>query len=235
MPPHAIPKGILLINKPKGKTSFSLVAALRRKLHVQKIGHAGTLDPFATGVMVLLIGKEYTRLSDRFLGQDKEYSATIHLGIQTDSYDCDGQTLATSDKQPDLAAIEQALTHFQGTIEQVPPMFSAKKVQGKRLYELARKGKTVERQPVKVTVQTKLISYHYPFLKIDVVCSKGTYIRSLAHDLGLMLGCGGHLCELERTRSGPFTIEECIDGTAVCRCELDVIPYLKSYEGIQNP
>jgi len=205
-------EGILLVNKPRGKTAFSLVARLRRILNVQKIGHAGTLDPFATGVMVMLIGKKYTRLSDQLLCADKEYLAQIHLGIATDSYDCDGEVLHKSDLIPTLDQIKTAIAHFQGEMEQVPPMFSAKKINGKKLYELARKGKTVERAPAKVTIKTTLLSYNYPYVNVRVSCSKGTYIRSIAHDFGNLLGCGAHLSALERTKSGSFLLEKCVDG-----------------------
>jgi tRNA pseudouridine55 synthase len=221
------PHGILLVNKPKGKTSFSLVAMLRKKLNVKKIGHAGTLDPFATGVMVMLIGKEYTRLSDSFLTQDKEYVAQLRLGITTDSYDCEGQIVAESDNQPTLESIHEAVKHFQGEIEQLPPMFSAKKIDGKRLYTLARQGVTVERAPVKVKLETQIIEYAYPFLTIQVKCTKGTYIRSIANDLGVMLGCGAHLSALERTRSGKFTIQECLDGDQLYIHNTDILPWIK--------
>lgn len=207
------PAGILLIDKPKGKTSFSLVAMLRRIYGVKKIGHAGTLDPFATGVMVLLVGKNYTRLSDQFLGQDKEYEALVHLGKVTDTYDCEGQVLRTSDMIPSLQEIESVIEKFQGKIMQVPPMFSAKKVAGKKLYELARKGVSIEREAKEVTVQIQVLSYEYPYLSLRVACSKGTYIRSLAYDIGEMLGCGAHLTELQRTRSGSFYLKDCVDGS----------------------
>lgn len=217
--------GILLIDKPRNKTSFSLVAALRRLLKVKKIGHAGTLDPFATGVMVLLIGKQYTRLSDQLLCADKEYLAQVKLGIKTDSYDCDGQVIQESSLIPSKEELQNAIDYFQGEIEQTPPMFSAKKQQGKKLYELARKGITVERQPVKISLTTQLISYDYPFAEILVKCSKGTYIRSIAHDLGERLGCFGHLSALRRTRSGSFLIENCIDGAMldVPDCDIDLL------------
>ena len=205
--------GILLVNKPRGKTAFSLVGALRRILKVKKIGHAGTLDPFATGVMVMLIGSTYTRLSDTFLGCDKEYIAKVHLGIATDTFDCDGQVLRSSDIVPTLEQIEAAIEKFQGEVDQIPPMFSAKKQNGKKLYELARQGKTVERPAVKVRMSTQIIHYAYPYLDIQVSCSKGTYIRSIANDLGDMLGCGAHLECLERVRSGTFKLEDCLDGS----------------------
>lgn len=208
-------EGILLIDKPIGKTSFSLVASLRKLLGVQKIGHAGTLDPFASGVMVMLIGKKYTRQSDQFLCNDKEYIAQVRLGIATDTYDVEGNTVSTSDKVPTLEEITTFLKDFQGTIEQTPPMFSAKKQKGKKLYELARKGITVERQPAIVTMQTDLLSYSYPFLQLRISCSKGTYIRCIGHDLGQKLGCGAHLTNLQRTRSGQFLLADCIDGQSI--------------------
>lgn len=206
-------QGILLVNKPKGKTSFNIVAILRKRLGVQKIGHAGTLDPFATGVLVMLIGRNFTRLSDSFLNADKEYVGKIHLGVTTDTYDCDGKITNSSPITPSKEDIEQALKHFQGEILQYPPMYSAKKQQGKKLYELARKGLVVEREPVKIKIETELLSYNYPHVDIHVTCSKGTYIRSIAHDLGQMLGCGAHLSQLERTRSGIFHLKDCIDGS----------------------
>lgn len=205
-------KGLLLLDKPRGQTAFSLVAILRRLLGVKKIGHAGTLDPFATGVMVMLIGRQYTRLSDQFLCNDKEYLAEIKLGVATDTFDCDGVSLSTSEVIPSREELDRAVEQFQGEIDQVPPMFSAKKVNGKKLYELARKGQTIERQPVKVKVEMTVLSYQYPYVQISVKCSKGTYIRSLAHDLGVLLGCGGHLVNLRRTRSGNFSITDCFDG-----------------------
>lgn len=206
-------EGILPVNKPTGKTAFSLVASLRRILKVKKIGHAGTLDPFATGVMVMLIGRSYTQLSDQFLSSDKEYQAQILLGAATDTYDCDGAIVETSAIIPTQAEVEAAIAKFQGEIEQIPPMYSAKKVNGKKLYELARQGRTVERASVKLQVETTLLRYCYPYIDINVNCSKGTYIRSIAHDLGKILGCGGHLVRLQRTRSGSFHLDECLDGS----------------------
>lgn len=202
--------GLLLVDKPKGKTSFYLVGLLRKLFNIKKVGHAGTLDPFATGVMVMMIGKDYTRLSDQFLGQSKEYETEVLLGQSTDSYDCDGAITSESDYQPSLDEVNKVLSYFQGTIEQIPPMFSAKKIGGKKLYELARQGKTIERKPAIVTLETILVEYNYPLLKLKISCSKGTYIRSIAHDLGEMLKCGAHLVSLRRLKSGPFPIEQCI-------------------------
>lgn len=221
-------EGMLLINKPEGRTSFSLIRSLRKLLGVKKIGHAGTLDPFATGVMVILVGRNYTRLSDRLLLQDKEYLATLSFGVTTDTYDCDGKVMARSKKVPDLAAIEEAVGRFQGEIEQIPPMFSAKKVQGKKLYELARKGESIERVAAKVHVETTLLSYSYPTLDLRITCSKGTYIRSIAHEMGQMLGCGAHLSQLNRVRSGPFCLEECLDGMLLDKEGFDITPYIKT-------
>lgn len=205
-------EGILLVNKPKGQTSFTLVRSLRRILGVQKIGHAGTLDPFATGVMVMLIGRRFTQRSDTFLHHDKEYLANVRLGITTDTFDSDGVTQTQSDIIPTLDQIKEVLTHFNGHIKQVPPMYSAKKIGGKKLYELARKGQVIEREAVDVHVTTHLLSYQYPDVIVRVTCSKGTYVRSIADDMGRMLGCGAHLSALERIRSGFFRIEKCLNG-----------------------
>ena len=204
--------GILPVNKPAGKMSFSLITQLRRLLNIKTIGHAGTLDPFATGVMILLIGKPYTRLSDQLLTTDKAYEALLHLGSSTDSYDVDGTIVNQSDKVPSLQEIQAVLEKFQGTIEQIPPMYSAKKQGGQKLYDLARKGIEVERPPIQVKVKTTFISYHYPYLKIHVQCSKGTYIRTIGHDIGIALGSFAHLKELTRTQSGAFSLESCLDG-----------------------
>jgi len=205
-------EGVLPLNKPEGKTAFSLVRLLRKHLQIQKIGHAGTLDPFATGVMVMLIGRRYTRLSDLFLNEDKEYTGRIHLGIVTDTYDCEGKILSRSEKVPELDEIDEVIKTFQGEIQQVPPMYSAKKQKGKKLYQLARQGQTVERKSIGVHVEIEVLDYTYPFLDIRVNCSKGTYIRALAHDVGVSLGCGAHLSALMRTRSGKFYLSDCLSG-----------------------
>lgn len=222
------PQGILLVNKEAGSTSFHLVALLRKVTKVEKIGHAGTLDPFATGVMVLLIGSSYTRKSDQFLSCDKEYRATLQLGLVTETYDIEGSIVSRSDLIPTRADVERAIGAFQGKISQIPPMYSAKKVGGKKLYDLARRGITIERKPVMVDVKIELIRYEYPMLEIQVACSKGTYIRSLAHDLGQFLGCGAHLFELIRTRSGTFRLEECIPQMWLKNLSLDLSPYLRN-------
>jgi tRNA pseudouridine55 synthase len=203
----AASEGVLLLDKPCSKTSFCMVAILRKKTGQAKVGHAGTLDPFATGLLVLLLGRQWTRTAGVFLNHDKEYEACIRLGVATDTYDREGQVIVTSDKVPFVADVMQVLQEFQGECLQTPPMFSAKKVGGKRLYDLARKGVTIPREQQKIRIITSLVSYQYPDLKIHVQCSKGTYIRSLAYDIGERLGCGAHVLDLRRTRSGPFTID----------------------------
>ena len=203
---NSAPEGYLLVDKPAGMTSFSVVAALRKKLKVQKIGHGGTLDPFATGLLIVLVGRVYTKQADRFLEDSKEYLATLHLGSATDSYDIDGKVTSTSDLIPTEEEIQSVLQQFQGIIEQIPPMFSAKKIRGKRLYELARAGKEVERKSSKVEVNIQLLHYAYPEVQLLISCSKGTYVRSLGHEIGLQLGSFAFVSQLRRTRSGSFQI-----------------------------
>ncbi len=229
-PPFSPPlEGLLLIDKPIGSTSFSLVAKLRHLTKVKTIGHAGTLDPFATGVMVLLIGKNYTRLSSQFLECDKEYTCTVTLGAATDSYDIDGEITSSSDKIPSLEEIKSSLKAFNGKVLQTPPMFSAKKVGGKKLYELARRGITIERAAVPVEMETTIQIYNYPYLELHVRCSKGTYIRSIAHDLGLALGSYGHLSKLKRIRSGEFLLENCMTMETLLTPSFDLLTHLKKW------
>jgi tRNA pseudouridine55 synthase len=173
--------------------------------------------------MIMLIGKTYTRLSDKFLMQDKEYVAELKLGIATDTYDLEGQEIHASSFIPTVDEVHEAIRHFQGEIEQIPPMYSAKKVNGRKLYELARKGKVVERAAVKITTSIEVIHYLYPSLIIRVSCSKGTYIRSLAHDIGMKLTCGAHLVNLQRLRSGTFHLHQCIDGQLLDSPDFDRI------------
>jgi tRNA pseudouridine55 synthase len=223
-------EGILLVDKPKGVTSFSLVRALRRHLNVSKIGHAGTLDPMATGLMVMLIGKKYTQMSAQFLETEKEYEAEMTLGYATDTFDADGQVLARSSTIPSLLDVEAALTLFQGQTEQTPPMFSAKKINGKKLCDLARQGITLERKKHPVEMHLTLLSYTYPLLKLHIRCSKGTYIRSLAHDLGEKLGSLATLTALRRTKSGFFTLDNSFDGHMLFETEeTDTAQTIKSF------
>lgn len=215
-------EGILLVDKPENMSSFAVVAKARKRLGVKKIGHGGTLDPFATGLLVLLVGRNFTKRADEFLQGDKEYRACLKLGVATDSYDHDGSETAHSDKIPTQQEINDVLKQFQGTIDQVPPMFSAKKINGVRLYELARKGETVERKAVRVTVDISFIRYEYPELEIEVRATKGTYIRSLADDIGKALGSYAHLIALRRLRSGRFSLEESVDLAALQNTEIPI-------------
>ncbi len=206
-----IQNGIILINKSKGKSSFSIVSQLRKATNIRKIGHCGTLDPFATGLMIMLVGKQFTKKADQFINYDKEYFATLHLGYSTNTYDSEGALEFCSDKVPAIEEIEKILLEFQGTIKQIPPMFSAKKINGQKLYKLARQGITIERAAVEICVKIDLIKYNYPYLEIKVSCSKGTYIRSLANDIGTALQTGAYLSALNRTRIGPFHLEKALD------------------------
>jgi tRNA pseudouridine55 synthase len=202
--------GILIIDKPSGLTSHAVVQRVRRATKTRQAGHAGTLDPMATGVLVVCLGQA-TRVSEYLLGHDKTYRATIRLGVETNTYDADGEVVATNEVKVDRAGVERALTQFAGEIQQVPPMYSALKREGQKLYELARQGIEIERAARSVIVYSiELRGYQAPDVVIDVRCSAGTYIRSIAHDLGAALGTGGHLIDLRRTAAGPFTIEQAV-------------------------
>lgn len=216
-------EGLLLVDKPALRSSFFVVARVKRMTGQKKIGHSGTLDPFATGLLVLLLGREWTKKAGLFLGHDKEYEATIRLGSATDTYDCTGEVVQSSSLVPKLSDLVEALSFFQGKCEQVPPMFSAKKVNGTRLYELARKGIDVERKKVEVQLDVQLLSYVYPDVTLLIAASKGTYVRSIAHDLGVRLGCFAHVHTLKRTRSGPFVLKDALsleDISALSREEI---------------
>ena len=207
-----LPEGLLLVDKPIGCSSFYLVRKVRKRCNVKKVGHAGTLDPFASGLMILLVGKKYTRMSANFLNQDKEYIAELSFGKATDTYDHLGAVTLESTIIPTEAEVKEVISKFQGEISQVPPMYSAKKVNGKKLYDLARKGIEIERKPVQVFVDIQILTYNYPHLSVRVNCSKGTYIRSLAFDIGNALGCYAHLSALRRIRCGEFLLENSIKG-----------------------
>lgn len=203
--------GFLNIYKPKGKTSHDVVAILRRITKVKQIGHTGTLDPFAEGVLPICIGKA-TRLIE-YLKDDKAYVATVQFGSATDTYDLEGETTKTSDLIPSLDEIEAKLDDFRGEIEQTPPIYSAIKVNGKKLYEYARAGEQVEVKTRKVCIsELKLLEYNQETrtLELYIACSKGTYIRSIANDLGEKLGCFGHLIKLVRVQAGDFVVEDAI-------------------------
>lgn len=205
------PSGILVIDKPKSMTSHDVVDIVRRLFNTRRVGHAGTLDPIATGVLVVLVG-EATGRSRHLSGQDKEYAAVMRLGVTTDTADAFGKVIDSSDTQGIGAEeIREAIMSFKGEIEQVPPMFSAVKFKGKSLYKWARKGVTVHREPRRVIIKELSVkSADPPDVAFDVVCSKGTYIRQLCADIGLKLGCGAHMSKLKRIRSGDFHISQAI-------------------------
>ncbi len=200
--------GILNIDKPAGMTSHDVVAAIRRASKEQRVGHAGTLDPLATGVLLVCIGSA-TRIIEHLQDHPKKYRADIHLGVTTDTYDAEGQvTYRAPSVDIDRAQVEEALAGFRGTIQQVPPMYSALKREGRPLYELARAGLEVEREPRTVEIfRLEITDWKPPIIQMEVECSKGTYIRSLAHDLGKKLGVGAHLRGLVRLASGRFTLD----------------------------
>ena len=203
--------GFLNVYKPVGKTSHDVVAYFRKLLKIKKIGHTGTLDPFAEGVLPICIGNS-TRLIE-YLPDDKAYLAFVQLGKATDTYDTEGNVTFESDKKVTKDDILEALKTFEGEIEQFPPMYSAIKVAGKKLYEYAREGKVVEVKPRKVTIhkiELKNFDEEKQEAQVYIECSKGTYIRSIANDLGQNLGCGGYLTRLIRTQAGKFLVENSI-------------------------
>lgn len=200
--------GIMLIDKPCDWTSHDVVGKLRGILHERRIGHSGTLDPMATGLLVVFVGRA-TRAVEFAEADSKEYIAGLHLGISTDTQDITGNTLKSSNSLPTKAELEQALSAFKGEISQMPPMYSAIKVGGRKLYELARRGESVERKPRRVTIdKLDIIGENESDYVLDVVCSKGTYIRTLCNDIGDTLGCGGCMSSLRRVKAGAFSIEK---------------------------
>lgn len=202
--------GILLVNKPIGSTSRDVVNALMKKFNTKKMGHTGTLDPFASGVLLISVGRG-TKISTYVEGLDKEYVAELTLGKDTDTLDLDGNVIDEKDvKLPlDKEKIEQVFAHFRGVITQIPPMYSALKVGGEELYKKARRGEVVERKERQVTIYSlKLLSLHENKIIFKVVCSKGTYIRTLGNDIAHSLGECGHLTMLTRTRVGKYKIED---------------------------
>jgi len=203
--------GILNINKPRGMTSFGVVAIVRRLSGERRVGHAGTLDPEAIGVLPVCLGKA-TRIVEFLMSTTKTYRAEVELGVVTDTYDATGKVIQRGDISGiDRQRVEAALYAFRGEIVQVPPMFSAVKYNGRPLYELARAGRTVERTGRPIEIHSlEIIDWQSPMITIEVVCGKGTYIRSLAHDLGQTLGCGAMLQNLARLRCGLFTIEDSV-------------------------
>ncbi len=200
--------GVLNLLKPPGMTSHDCVDELRRLLRMQRIGHTGTLDPGAAGVLVCCLGRA-TRLSEFLMEQDKTYRVELVLGVSTTTGDALGEVVARREVNVHQEALEEVLRRFTGTIQQVPPMVSAVHHEGRRLYELARQGVEVERSPRTVTIyELRLLRFDPPRVLLDITCSKGTYVRQLAHDIGEVLGCGAHAGFMIRTRVGPYRLEE---------------------------
>lgn len=212
------PAGFLVVDKPAGITSHDVVDAARRWLGTRRVGHLGTLDPAATGVLPLAV-REATKLAPFLEGGLKSYAGTIRLGSETDTLDAEGTvTRRHEGALPEERAVREALATFVGEIEQVPPMYSAVKKEGVPLHKLAREGIEVEREPKRVTIhRLELIKYAPPDVEVEVDCSAGTYVRALAADLGSRLGCGAHLSGLRRTRSGPFTEDQAVTEAVLSR------------------
>lgn len=203
--------GVLLLDKEPGMTSHDVVALVRRRLSIKKVGHCGTLDPMATGLLIVVLGRG-TKIQDLLMAEDKEYLGALHLGVITDSQDAEGKVLETR-PVPEFSReqLESAFNAFRGDFYQTPPMVSAIKKDGVPLYKMARKGQVVEREPRFVHVFAHEIqSVEMPRISFRVVCSKGFYVRTYAHDIGEKLGCGAHLCQLRRTFSGRFSVEKAL-------------------------
>jgi tRNA pseudouridine55 synthase len=229
--------GALLIDKPSGPTSHDVVDVIRRRFGIKKVGHCGTLDPNATGLLIIVLGRG-TKLSEKMMSDDKVYEGTVKFGEATDSYDSDGEITATAPVPPlTLDQLNEAAATFVGDQMQMPPMVSAIKIKGVPLYKLARKGIEVEREPRLIHIYScRFTNYEPPLGQFKVACTKGTYVRSMAHDLGQKLGCGAHLAALRRSVSGKFDVAEATgldDLLKLTAAELEkkVIPYLKLVVG----
>jgi tRNA pseudouridine55 synthase len=211
------PGKVVLVDKPSGPTSHDVVLWARRSLGTSRVGHSGTLDPFASGLLLIMSGWA-TRISEYLTVLPKTYCATIQLGVTTDTDDSKGQVLERNENWQQLSKsdITNGLKEFEGQISQVPPQYSAKKVQGERMYRKARRGEKVKLDPVKIEVfKIFLTELNFPSMKISVECSSGTYIRSLARDLGTLLGVGAHVSDLRRLSIGEFSVENCIDADSL--------------------
>ena len=225
--------GALLIDKPAGPTSHDVVENIRRHFQIKKVGHCGTLDPNATGLLILLLGRA-TKLSEKLMSDDKVYAGTIKFGETTKSYDADGDLVASLPVPPlTLDELNEAAASYVGDLMQEPPMVSAVKMGGVPLYKLARKGVEVERKPRLIHLYSfRFTGYQEPFGQFSVACTKGTYVRSLAHDLGQKLGCGAHLATLRRLAAGKFDVADAIEYEGALQLsdadlEKRVIPFLK--------
>ena len=210
----ALEAGIFLVDKPVGPSSFRMVQLVRRALSIKKVGHAGTLDPFASGLLIICVGRPATRLISRFMDGHKRYEAVLRLGIETTTQDLEGEVTAQKAVGTfSREELEHCLAGFMGEQLQTPPQYSALKHLGKPLYHYARKGIVIEKAPRPITIfRLQLLEAGPDTLRIMVECSKGTYIRTLAADIGSILGCGAHLVALRRLQSGPFTVANAVDG-----------------------
>ncbi len=205
-------EGLILVNKPSGITSHDVVDFVRNRLGIKKVGHAGTLDPLAEGLLVILVGR-YTKFFKRFVEFRKEYIGVLKLGETTTTGDSEGKILRKS-SYDDITEdkINLVFKDFLGEIEQIPPMVSAKRIEGKRLYSLARRGITIERKPQKINIyKLEVLDISLPLVEFYVQCSKGTYIRKLAEDVGEKLGCGAHVVKIQRKAIGPFRLDDAVD------------------------
>ncbi len=237
--PRDLVDGVLLLDKPVGFSSNDALIKAKRVLNAKKAGHTGTLDPFATGLLPLCFG-EATKFSQDLLEADKTYLTTVHLGVRTDTGDTEGQAVETLPVDVTVEQIEAVLVRFRGPIAQVPPMYSALKRDGKPLYEYARAGVTLEREARNIVIhKLELISYEAPFLKLEVTCSKGTYIRVLGEDIGAALGCGAHLNALRRTGVGALqasnmiTLDDLVAHTAPLSLLAPVDALLSSFPQVE--
>jgi len=225
--------GALLVDKPAGPTSHDVVDAIRRKFAIKKVGHCGTLDPNATGLLIIVLGRG-TKLSEKMMSDDKVYEGTVKFGETTDSYDADGELTGSLPVPPmTLEQLNAEAATFVGDVMQTPPMVSAVKIKGVPLYKLARKGIEVPREPRLIHIYNfRFTSYELPLGQFRIACTKGTYVRSLAHELGQKLGCGAHLAALRRTAAGKFDVSgatklaEVLNSTTA-ELEKKVIPFLK--------
>ncbi len=225
--------GALLIDKPAGPTSHDVVDAIRRQFNIKKVGHCGTLDPGATGLLIIVLGRG-TKLSERLMSDDKVYEGTMKLGEATDSFDADGELVSSLPVPPlTLEELNQTAAEFVGDMMQMPPMVSAVKKGGVPLYKLARKGVEVPREPRLIHIYNfRLSAYQEPIATFRIACTKGTYVRSIAHELGQKLGCGAHLATLRRVASGKFDVAQAIQLDQVLKLtprelEKRVLPFLK--------
>lgn len=207
-------EGIYLINKPRGRSSFSIVAQVRRLSGIKKVGHAGTLDPEAEGLLIVLVGKDFTRQAEKYSKLDKTYKFTIKLGENSTTDDEEGEKQAVSDRKPTLEEISKVINGLTGEIMQTPPVYSAIKIDGQRAYKLARKGEKVDIPERKVQISKfTIIKYNYPNIKLEADVSSGTYIRSLARTIGKELGTGAYCTQIVRTRIGSHRIKKAISIT----------------------